>query len=148
MSIVTVHSVANESLIQFYLLEDKRLRLISEIDFNNTEKLLSILKDKYSAYTPDASSDDTSSSVSIYDASVEEVGEWLQKNDLELYVDIFKEKKICGESLLALMWILRDKINAFHNSEDTNGMSILRKELTMSLGDALKFMKLLVSLPS
>ena len=40
MSIVTVHSVANESLIQFYLLEDKRLRLIREIDFNDTEKLL------------------------------------------------------------------------------------------------------------
>lgn len=40
MSIVTAHSVANESLIQFYLLEDKRLRLIREIDFNDTEKLL------------------------------------------------------------------------------------------------------------
>lgn len=40
MSIVTVHSVANESLIQFYLLEDRRLRLIREIDFNDTEKLL------------------------------------------------------------------------------------------------------------
>ena len=40
MSVVTVHSVANESLIQFYLLEDKRLRLIREIDFNDTEKLL------------------------------------------------------------------------------------------------------------
>ena len=113
---------------------------------SNLENLLSVIKDKYASYEPATSDDDDeeSSSTNVRHASVEKVGEWLQENDLGEYVDIFREKKICGKSLQTLSWSLKDKVNLFNNFGDKNVMSILREELNMSLGDALMIVKLLM----
>ena len=107
----------------------------------NVDALLSVIKEKYASRVPASVNSADSLPKEMKYASIDEVGEWLIQNNLENYVEVFKENNISGASLQVLAWNMLNRIKLF--TEDQL-MKTLREDLTMSLGDSLKFAKLLV----
>ena len=113
---------------------------------NNVRSLLTVLGDTYAAYCSAVAvhrveaENKLTKSPTLWDMSCAEVLEWLRDKGLQRYVEIFQEHNICGASLYSLHLMLTDRMRLL--SPDST-MTMLRVDLTMTLGDALKFTKLL-----